>query len=95
MEKMGGWGGNQMTPWKPGWVSFFHRRGYLFLPFKAVTIKKREAILFQDYRQEMLASMVSKLYKTETIQPLGTASIKPDLIKRRRKKVNSSGEEAS
>lgn len=40
--------------------------------------------------------MVSKLYKTETIQPLGTASIKPDLIKRkRRKKVNSSGEEAS
>lgn len=93
---MGGWGGNQTTPWKPGWVSFFfHRRSYLFLPFKAVAIKKREAILFQDYRQEMLASMVSKLYKTETIQPLGTASIKPDLIKRRRKKVNSSGEEAS
>lgn len=29
---------------------------YLFLPVKAVTIKKRKAILFQDFRQETLAS---------------------------------------
>lgn len=29
---------------------------HLFLPVKAVTIKKRKAILFQDFRQETLAS---------------------------------------
>lgn len=61
-------------------------RSYPFLPFKTVTIKKRRAILFQNYTTGFIFNIFQQ---AETTQQLGTASIKLDLTKRGKRRNSS------